>query len=206
MARVYDRSNRRGQKVWYIDYSAVNPKTGLPERKRERVGYSKREAEEALQSRLTDIRRERFDNIFPEGTCTLEEIWPRYRAHSKAMKSQGQVEREKGIYEKHLVPAFGSYSLNRITADQVEQYQIDRLPAVSSAAAAAAVSSTTAAATTRAAATRLTRFGFINGERPAFHVSLIQLLNGFFSLGLRAHLDKTKSLRPPRHSIRDYTG
>ena len=47
-------------------------------RKRARVGYSGKEAKEALESRLTDIRRQRFDRIFTEPLYTLSEIRDQY--------------------------------------------------------------------------------------------------------------------------------
>lgn len=120
MARVYYRKNRKGQKVYYLDYMA----RGI--RKRERVGYSKDEADEALQSRLVDIRREKFDHILPEPCCTLKKIWPRYLKHSMATKSRRQVAREEGIYKLHLKPLFDSKNLHEITAEEVENYQAER--------------------------------------------------------------------------------
>lgn len=120
MARVYARKGRRGKNVWYVDYTVEGV------RRRERVGYSQRQAEEALQSRLTDIRRRKFDRILPEPSVTLSEIWPRYLKHSEAAKSRRQVQREVGIYRRHLEPLFGSSNLNEITAEQVESYQAER--------------------------------------------------------------------------------
>jgi len=95
-------------------------------RERERVGYRRSEAVAALESRMTDIRRERFDGILPEPTCTLNEIWRRYLAHSIATKSPMQVEREKGIYKNHLKSNFGTIPLNEITPEQVEGFQATR--------------------------------------------------------------------------------
>ena len=120
MARTYKRKDRRGREVFYIDY------TVLGVRKRERVGYDKRQAEDALESRKTDIRRRKFDGILPDPTCRLEEIWKRYLPHSRTTKSAKQVDREINIYNKHLIPAFGSTPLNKITKEQVEAYQARR--------------------------------------------------------------------------------
>ena len=74
MARVFFRTDRKGRKVWYVDYSFRDPETGAQFRKKERVGFSRAQAEESLQSRLTDIRRMKFDWILPEQSCLLEEL------------------------------------------------------------------------------------------------------------------------------------
>ena len=120
MGSIYFKRDRKGRKVYYVDYRVKGV------RRREKVGYRLGEAEEALASRMTDIRREKFDGILPELQCTLSEVWNRYSEHSRSTKSAQQVEREKGICEKHLIPSFGGIPLNRITVDQVEAYQARR--------------------------------------------------------------------------------
>lgn len=127
MARTYFRKDRRKIKVWYIDYMAADPETGEIKRKRERVGYSRSEAEEALQSRLTDIRRGKFDRIFPETSHTLLEIRDQYLKFAQTVKSPQTVERDDGILDKLLTPRFGKTSLNKITIAQVEDYRSARL-------------------------------------------------------------------------------
>ena len=126
MASIYSRPNRKGKDVWYIDYRFTDPDTGTRVRKKERIGTSKEHAEESLQSRLTDIRRQKFDGILPEPTCLLEDIWARYLEHSEVTKTPAQVEREKGIMKDYLQEEFGAVPLNRITAEQVIAYQIRR--------------------------------------------------------------------------------
>ena len=126
MARVFSRNDRRGKKVFYIDYPATNPATGVLVRKKERIGYSKAQAHDALTARLTDIRRGKFDGIFPDPDCFLADVWPRYLEHSTATKSPAQVTREEGILKDHLTDEFGAIPLNRITAEQVEAYQARR--------------------------------------------------------------------------------
>ena len=59
LGSIYDKPNRKGRKDYSIDYRVKGV------RKRERVGFSKREAQEALESRLTDIRQ-KFEGVFPE--------------------------------------------------------------------------------------------------------------------------------------------
>jgi hypothetical protein len=95
MARVLSRPDRRDRDVCQIDFAVTDPRTGQTTRKRERVGCSRSQAEDALESRLTDIRCEKFDHIFPEPDCKLKEIWPRYLTYSKATKSERQVERKR---------------------------------------------------------------------------------------------------------------
>jgi len=72
LGSIYDKPNRKGRKDYSIDYRVKGV------RKRERVGFSKREAQEALESRLTDIRRQRFEGVFPEPSYTLEDIYQQY--------------------------------------------------------------------------------------------------------------------------------
>ena len=121
------RTDRHGKTVYYIDYYIKDPKTGKRKRKRERVGYRKKEAEQAIQSRQTDIRRAKFDGILPEPTCTLEDIKDDYLRRHLSSKSEGTRIRNKDIIEDHLIPAFGRTSLNQIMPEMVEEYRAGRL-------------------------------------------------------------------------------
>jgi hypothetical protein len=51
MGSIYHKKDRNGRKVYYIDYRVKGV------RKRERVGHRIQDAKEALESRMTDIRR-----------------------------------------------------------------------------------------------------------------------------------------------------
>ena len=117
MGSIYHKIDRRGRKVYYIDYRV----RGV--RRRERVGSSKRAAQEALESRLTDVRRHKFDRIFPETVYTLSEIRDQYLKSSKTTKSIRTCERDRGIVDRLLIPFFGENSLNQITPEQVEDYR-----------------------------------------------------------------------------------
>ena len=120
MGSIYDKTDRKGRKVYYIDYRVKGV------RKRERVGFGKREAQEALESRLTDIRRQKFDGIFPEPSYTLEDICEQYLKFSKTTKSPRSYERDKGVIHHHLIAFFGRTSLNEITPQEVEDYRSKR--------------------------------------------------------------------------------
>ena len=120
MGSIYHKTDRKGRRVYYIDYRVM----GI--RKRERVGYTEKEAEEALQSRMTDIRRQKFDGIFPEPTCTLQEIRDQYLKFSKTTKSPQTCDREQGIIDGLLIPSFGTISLNQITVQQVDDHRSRR--------------------------------------------------------------------------------
>ncbi len=126
MARVFTRKDRRGRSVYYIDYAAVHPDTGRRIRKKERVGYSRRQAEGALESRLTDLRRGRFDGIFPAATCSLVQIRGQYLKYAKLAKSPRTVTRDEGILDRLLIPAFADRSLDRIAAQDVESFRVNR--------------------------------------------------------------------------------
>ena len=121
MGSIYHKTEGRGRKVYYIDYRVK----GI--RKRERVGFSKRAAQEALESRLTDIRRQKFDGIFPEPVCTLAEIREQYLRFSSTTKSIPTYQRDCGVIDHHLIPFFGVTSLNEITPQQVEEYRTVRI-------------------------------------------------------------------------------
>ena len=90
------------------------------------MGFDKREAEEALQSRMTDIRRQKFDGIFPERPFYLREIRDQYFRYSKTTKSQGTYQRDCGIIDQLLVPYFGKTSLSKIAPEHVEDYRSQR--------------------------------------------------------------------------------
>ena len=121
MGSIRHTEDRRGRKIYYIDYYAQ----GI--RRREHVGYSKKEAENALQSRLTDIRRRKFDHILPESRYTLKQIESQYLRHSKTTKSPPTYERDQSILECHLIPkelddgaSVGSWLENLLDSSSLE--------------------------------------------------------------------------------------
>lgn len=123
---LYHKKDRNGRKVWYIDYYFVDPRSGARRRRRERVGYSKAEAQSALESRRTDIRRRKFDHILPEPpkpSITLAEMRDRYLRHAATHKSAQTVSREKSILDCLLIPEFGSTPLDQITVGAIEDYR-----------------------------------------------------------------------------------
>ncbi len=134
---LYFKKDRNGRKVWYIDYYFVDPRSGARRRRRERVGYSKAEAQSALESRRTDVRRKKFDGILPEretASMTLAELRDRYLRHSKTKKTRQTAERERGILDDHLLPEFGSLRLDQITPGAVEEFRDKRSEAKRAAA------------------------------------------------------------------------
>ncbi len=126
MSRIYRRKDRRSRDVYYIDYAVCHPETGEQIRKRERVGYSRPEAKSALESRKTDIRRGKFDGIFPAPTCKLEEMRDQYLKYSHIAKRARTAERDEGIIDRLLIPAFGGRSLSQIWPEHVEDYRVSR--------------------------------------------------------------------------------
>jgi len=121
MGSVFHRINGRGKTVYYISYYVQGT------RKKERIGLSKKEANEALQSRMTDIRRQKFDGIIPEPNYTLEQVKDQYFRYSKSVKSEMTCQRDKGIVTRHLIPHFGKTALHQITVEQVEDYRSKRV-------------------------------------------------------------------------------
>ena len=120
MGSIYHKTDGKGRNVYYIDYRVKGV------RKRECVGFSKRAAQEALESRLTDIRRQKFDGIFPEPVCMLADIREQYLRFSSTTKSTPTYQRDCGVIDCHLIPFFGNTSLNEITPQQVEEYRMKR--------------------------------------------------------------------------------
>ena len=121
MGSVYHRINARGKKVYYISYYVQGV------RKKERVGYDDKQADEALESRMTDIRRQKFDGIIPEPNYTLSQIKDQYLRYSKSRRSEKTYHRDKGIVTQHLIPHFGKTALHQITVEQVEEYRSKRV-------------------------------------------------------------------------------
>ena len=121
MGSVFHKTNARGKRVYYISYYVQGV------RKKERIGLSKKQANEALQSRMTDIRRQKFDGIIPEPNYTLEQVKDQYFRYSKSVKSEMTCQRDKGIVTQHLIPHFGKTALHQITVEQAEDYRSKRV-------------------------------------------------------------------------------
>ncbi len=120
MARVFTRTDRRGRTVYWIDYGCE----GL--RRRERVGFDQGQAEDALESRLTDIRRGKFDGILPQSNVTLEQLQADYFRKTALVKTTETLTRQQDIMKRLLIPKFGKAPLHRIRPEQVEDYRADR--------------------------------------------------------------------------------
>jgi len=117
-----DPSNPR-KKIYIIDYY-------LPDgtRKRERIGPNKRDAEDVLAKRRTEIREGKYWEIKRESKILFKDLSEKFlkeysRPPKKAISSVG---RDK-LSVKHLNKFFGNKLVHQITREAIEDYQNKRL-------------------------------------------------------------------------------
>jgi len=116
---VYQRGG-----VWYIDYRYQG------ERVRERVGPSRKIAENALITRQAEIVQGRF-HMAQRSEERFEQFAQEYLEFAK--KSKTSWKRDEGILRLHLIPFFGSRKLDEVLPRFIDSYKMKRLDAVSPA-------------------------------------------------------------------------
>jgi len=101
---------------WYIDYYVDG------QRKRECIGPNKKQAEQALATRKTEVLQGRFQWRGKESIVSFEElVMGKYLPYSKDKKRPSTYRRDQ-IYASHLCNYFGSKPLSTITPEAVEKY------------------------------------------------------------------------------------
>ena len=127
---IYPKARKKGT-VWYMRVRLPN---GSEERKvigpawtgtgRTPDGYfTKRTAQAALDARLTDLRRgvgipARTGAIFADAA----EGWYTNRGEAKQWKPS--VRRDyRSVLDHHLIPAFGTWRLEAVTTEAIEQWR-----------------------------------------------------------------------------------
>ena len=111
--------------AWYIDYYVHG------RRKREKIGPSKKLAEEVLRKRKVQIAENRFLDIKKEEKVKFSELAAMFmELHSKPNKRSWKSD-ENSL--KFLLPFFGDRHLHEITPDLIERYKIKRRQEVSPA-------------------------------------------------------------------------
>ncbi len=103
---------------WYVDYYFEG------RRIREAVGRSKKQAQQALEARKTDIRRGKFQFQDVRPTPLFRDFAQVYLEHARANKRSW--ERDQRTLRKHLVPFFGKRRLNQVSSFLVETYKNKR--------------------------------------------------------------------------------
>lgn len=110
---------------WHIDYRANG------RRIREKVGPSKRIAENALAKRKAEIAEGRFFDMKHQSRSKFYEAAERFLSYSKANKKS--YRRDEGIVRIYLVPAFGKKRLDTVTSWDIEKYKARRKELASAA-------------------------------------------------------------------------
>ena len=102
---------------WYMDYYCNI------RRFREKIGPSRKRAEQILAIRQAEILQGRFEMKKRRRCSTLVEFSAQYLEHSKATKRSWKRDRD---IIKHLNRLLGAYRLDQITAEMVEKYKLQR--------------------------------------------------------------------------------
>jgi len=102
---------------WYIDYYCDLV------RFRQKIGPSKKQAEQMLAIRQAEILQGRFDIKAHRKSVLFKELTEHYLEYSKATK---RSYKRDGNSIKHLLAFFGSYRINQIKTEMVERYKIQR--------------------------------------------------------------------------------
>jgi integrase len=112
---------------WFIEYSIYEGEGKCRKRKRiqEKIGPSKKLAEQSLNKRLTERTEVKIFNVKRSEKVTFNEFIPRYLEYSKAHKKPKSYVRDVTAL-KHLQPVFGRDMLYEIDLTKIEEYKIRR--------------------------------------------------------------------------------
>jgi integrase len=104
---------------WRVSGKLVKRRLGPRRRPGTRQGLTKAQAEAALRRAMADVR-----TAGPVDRLDLEEAGRRYIRHMETVRQRKRttVQDYEIILRRHLVPAFGSQPLTRLTLDHVERY------------------------------------------------------------------------------------
>jgi integrase len=131
---VFCVERKRGPQ-WYVKYRVGGrqvqkrlgpawPDTGPPG-----DGYfTRKSAEAALQAILTDARRNAFPGLAPIGATVAEaaEEWLRHSEWERGVKASTLSE-YRSVVDAHIVPRFGDYGLEAVTARKIEAWAAELL-------------------------------------------------------------------------------
>lgn len=116
MARVFQRN---GKGTWYIDYACNG------QRIRERIGSSKKMAEQVLAKRVAAVAENKHLDIRRYKKVSFAELADKYlELHAKPNKRSW--EKADACYLKKLMPYFGNKPLSDITSLDIEKYRAFR--------------------------------------------------------------------------------
>ena len=118
---IYSRLNDNGKKTFYIDYYFHG------KRIRESIGHNRKEAEESLAARKTDIRRGEY-RFQKDHKIFFSDFALLYLNYAKINKRSWKRDE---ICIKNLLPSFGDLLLSRIAPADIESYKEERLKKIS---------------------------------------------------------------------------
>ena len=118
---IYSRLNNNGKKIFYIDYYFHG------KRIRESIGHNRKEAEDALAARKTDIRRGEY-RFQKDHKIFFSDFALEYLKYAKINKKSWKRDQ---ICIKNLLPYLGDLLLSRIAPSDIEAYKEDRLKKIS---------------------------------------------------------------------------
>jgi len=114
-------------KTWYIDYYVKG------QRKRRKIGPSKKLAEQVLQDVHLKIAKGEYLGVYDERKIPFEDYAEQYLAYSKDNKARSTYVRRDKVSVAHLTAAFEGRYLFDITPRLIENYKAKRLEKVSPA-------------------------------------------------------------------------
>src|SRR5579862_7676261 len=115
---IYQKGNN-----WYIDYYLRG------QRKRKKVGPSKKLAEQVLKDVQVKIAKKEFLDIEEQKKILFEEFGKEYLRYSKTNKSPTSHRRD-GMSMHQLNSVFGDRYLSEVTPHLIERYKAKRLETV----------------------------------------------------------------------------
>lgn len=111
-------------KNWYIDYYIRG------ERKRKKIGPSKKLAIQVLKDVHVKIAKSEYLGVHEEKKILFEDFAKEYLLYSQANKAPLSHRRDQVCLNPNLIPVFKGLYLNEITPHQIEKYKAERLKKV----------------------------------------------------------------------------
>jgi integrase len=119
---VYNGSRGRVFRIRYPDAAGVRVIETLGS---EHDGWTRQRAEEALEERRVQVRKEGRRKLAPVTLATFARRWIDERDDEGELKRSTR-QGYRAIIENHLVPALGARRLDAIGVDEVEQYKVGK--------------------------------------------------------------------------------
>lgn len=112
---------------WWIDYYDAEGR-----RHREKASLENRIAKNKLKEKLGSIARGDITGIREEGMLLKDFIEKKYWPTIKDTLSEHEQTRTRCIIDQHISPQLGTFRLSKLRREDIEQFQAERLSAVSS--------------------------------------------------------------------------